>query len=211
MIARVKICGVTTKADALAAARAGADAIGIVFAPSPRRVTSDDARRIAAAVGPFVTVVGVFVNPTMGMIERVLRRCHLQAIQLHGEEPPELVARVGQWLPVIKAVRLTTPDDLRRLRAFRGVAAFLCDAAASGRWGGSGLRCDWTLAAAARRCGLPVILAGGLTPANVVEAVRRVRPYGVDISSGVEQTPGRKDPALIRAFIRRATRALGVT
>ncbi len=205
---RVKICGITSPNDARAALRAGADAIGLVFAPSPRRITVEQARQIIDAAGPLAVTVGVFVNPTLAAIERTLRRCPLCAVQLHGEESPAMIRQVARWVPVIKAVRLSAPEGLQRLRAFGDAAALLCDTRAPGRWGGSGIVGDWRLAAAARRSGTTIILAGGLTPANVAEAVRRVRPYGVDVSSGVERSPGRKHAELMQSFVDRATHAL---
>jgi phosphoribosylanthranilate isomerase len=196
---RVKICGITNPEDALHAAACGADALGFVFyAGSPRHVTPEQALDIVAELPPFVTRVGLFVNERPETIRVVAGKCGLDAIQLHGDEDPE-----DCLLPpyrVIKGVRPRTVADLDVLSAYR-VAALLVDAAVPGQFGGTGQRADWQLAAqlaATRR----VILAGGLSPANVVAAVQAVHPYGIDVSSGVESTPGKKDPVKVAQFIR---------
>jgi phosphoribosylanthranilate isomerase len=198
---RVKICGVTSPAIARAAAAAGADAIGLVFAPSRRQVSVEEARAIAAALPPFVTKVGVFVDAEPRRIRAIADAVRLDAVQLHGGEPPAAAAALG--LPVIKAVRMRDAAAVEALRAYR-VAAFLLDSFEPDLAGGTGKPFDWTLAAGLA-APAPIILAGGLTAENVEQALEVVRPYGVDVSSGVE-TEGRKDPVKIREFIARVRR-----
>ena len=195
---RVKICGISDSATAGVAAEAGADAIGLIFAPSRRRVTAAQAREIAAALPPFVTKVGVFLDEERGRIEELIAACGLGAVQLHGAEPPEFCA--GFRVPVVKAIRVKDASSLEQMTAYQ-VDAFLLDTFDASALGGTGRTFDWTLAIQAARTHR-TILSGGMTPVNVVEALTRVVPYGVDVSSGVE-TDGRKDHAKIRDFIRR--------
>lgn len=195
---RVKICGISDPASALAAAEAGTHAIGMIFAPSRRQVTVARAREIAAALPPFVTKVGVFVNEERPRILEIVDACRLDMLQLHGDESPEFAAAFG--LPVIKAIRVRDARSLEAMAQYR-VAAFLLDSYDPDVAGGSGKAFTWELGADARP-GAPVLLSGGLTPDNVQQALDVVRPYGVDVSSGVE-TDGRKDHAKIRAFIAR--------
>jgi phosphoribosylanthranilate isomerase len=194
---RVKICGVTRLEDALLAARLGADALGFNFWPGSRRyVHPEAARAIVRALPPLVTAVGVFVNPTRDEVLRAVEASGITVAQLHGDEPPELAASLP--LPVIKAIRVSGRDALAALAAY-DVQGVLLDAPAPG-YGGSGTTFDWALAAevAASR---PILLAGGLSPDNVAEAIRAVRPWGVDVASGVEASPGVKDPEKLRRFI----------
>jgi phosphoribosylanthranilate isomerase len=201
---RVKICGVTTVGDALHAAACGADALGFVFfAGSPRCVTPAQARAIIDELPPFVTRVGLFVNETPERIRTIAGECGLDAIQLHGDEPPEFCQELP--LRVIKALRIRDAASLAGHESFQ-VSALLLDAWVGGTYGGTGLAFNWELATGVARQ-RPVILAGGLTPANVAEAVRQVRPYGVDVSSGVESGPGKKDPEKVAQFIRMAREA----
>jgi len=196
---RVKICGITNVDDALHACACGADALGLVFyEKSPRCLTPEAARGIIDGLPPFVTSVGLFVNETPARIRQVVDFCGLDVIQLHGDEGPgdcEFAPR-----QVIKALRVKDAASLAGHETY-AVSALLLDAWVAGAYGGTGERFNWELAAAVARQ-RPVVLAGGLTPENVAAAVRIVRPYGVDVSSGVEATPGRKDPAKVEAFIR---------
>ncbi|MDQ7819149.1 MAG: phosphoribosylanthranilate isomerase [Armatimonadota bacterium] len=198
---RVKICGITDPEAAQAAVEAGADAVGFVFAPSRRRVTADQAAAIAWSLPPFVARVGVFVDADRGRILEAVEACGLSAVQLHGDEPPELCAALP--VPVIKAVRVSGGQSLQGLERYR-VSAFLLDAYDPTRPGGTGRTFDWSLAAGVARVHR-IVLSGGLTPANVAAALEQVRPYAVDVSSGVE-TDGRKDPAKIRAFVEAVRR-----
>jgi phosphoribosylanthranilate isomerase len=198
---QVKICGLTRLEDALAAARLGADWLGFNFWPGSRRyVRPEAAAALVAALPPSVLPVGVFVDPSREALLAAIRASGVRAVQLHGDEPPALC--LGLPVPVVKALRVRDAGSLSALPAYR-VSAFLLDAAAPGHFGGSGARFDWGLAAAAA-ARVPVWLAGGLTPENVAEAVRRVRPVGVDVASGVEIAPGVKDLQLMEAFIRNA-------
>lgn len=198
---RVKICGITHVEDALQACACGADALGLVFYPqSPRCVTPEQARAIIQALPPLVTVVGLFVNEEQQRIRQLAGDCGLDVIQLHGDEGADSCDFAPRRS--IKALRVKDAASLGGHEEFRS-SALLLDAWVAGAYGGTGERFNWDLAAdiARRR---PVILAGGLTPENVAAAVSTVRPYGVDVSSGVESAPGRKDPAKVAAFIRNA-------
>ena len=194
----IKICGLTRPDDARRAVEAGATAIGMVFwSGSPRAVTLAQAEAVAAAVGADVLTVGVFVDAARQEIDHVMRRVPLGAAQLHGQESPAFVDTLP-W-PVIKAVAVAAVGSLPDLSPWAGVRVLL-DTHDPERRGGTGRMVDWARAAALAAT-RPVILAGGLSPDNVAEAVARVRPAGLDVSSGVEQSPGVKDAARVRAFI----------
>ncbi len=195
---RVKICGISTVDAALAAAEAGADAIGLIFASGRRQVTIPQAREIVDALPPFVSSVGVFVDEERPQIEEVIGACRLDFVQLHGNESPEFCAKMP--VPVVKAIRIADSSSLEHIRHYQ-VAAVLLEAAVPGIAGGSGRTFDWELAAPVAPS-VRIILSGGLTPENVQRAISLVRPFAVDVSSGVE-TDGRKDPEKIRAFIER--------
>jgi len=198
---RIKICGITSREDAEHAVACGADALGLVFfTGSPRFIAPDQARDIVASLPPFVTPVGLFVNAATEEIVGTASTCGLGVVQLHGDEPPEACRLEG--LKVIKALRVRNAASLALADEYP-VSSLLLDAWDPDCYGGSGRCFDWQLAGkiAARR---RLILAGGLTPDNVAEAVRSVRPYAVDVSSGVEEAPGRKDPQKVAAFIRAA-------
>lgn len=198
---RVKICGITSLEDALVAVRAGADALGFVFHDeSPRHVSPEQAAGIIAGLPPFIQTVGLFVNRPLAFVNDTAARCRLDLVQLHGDEPPEFCDAVERR--VIKAFRVKDISSLDPIRHYR-VAAHLLDAYSPKAYGGTGLTFNWDIAAAAKEFG-PLILAGGLTPDNVREAVEAVKPYAVDVSGGVESAPGRKDAARVREFIRRA-------
>ena len=201
----VKICGITNLEDALAAAAAGADALGFIFVGSSRRAVSrKTCSEILRALPSSVLTVGVVANEEPSFLHDLLRVCPLGALQFHGEEPPEAVLPFKEQAKVIKAIRVKGARSLGQVPLYRGVDAVLLDSWQPGRRGGTGAVFDWELAARAAQGGIPIIVGGGLTPANVGEMARRVRPYGVDISSGVESSPGRKDHALIREFVARA-------
>jgi phosphoribosylanthranilate isomerase len=202
---RVKICGITRKEDALAAVGAGADALGFMFYEgSTRFVSFPAAAEIIRALPPFVAKVGVFVNPSEAFLQQAVTVCGLDTVQLHGEETPEFCW--GCRVPVMKAFRVKDRGSLSALTAFE-TAAWLLDSFVPGQIGGTGARFNWDLAIEAKQWGRPIVLAGGLTPDNVAEAVGQVRPYAVDVSSGVERTPGCKDIAKLQAFIAAARRA----
>ena len=197
---RVKICGITRPEDALAAARAGADAIGLVFyPPSPRAVTRERAREIVQVLPPFVSVVGLFVNAQPAEVRAALAALPIDLLQFHGDEAPEECRIYGR--PYIKAVAMAPGVDLQAAaRRYVDAAGLLLDTHREGVRGGTGEVFDWSRIPP----GLdrPIILAGGLTLENVAAAVQRVRPYAVDVSSGVEVSKGIKDAARIEAFIR---------
>ncbi len=199
MRTRIKICGITRAQDARAAAELGADAIGLVFySPSPRNVSLAQARAIVAELPPFVTVVGLFVDPSRDQVEAVLRACTINLLQFHGDEAPDFCGGFG--LPYIKAARVRADADLvQYLSSYRAAQGWLLDAYHDRLYGGTGASFDWNLIP--QGLARPVILSGGLTPGNVGAAVRRVRPWAVDVSSGVEATKGIKDAAKIAAFI----------
>ena len=191
---RVKICGITRMEDALSAADAGVSAVGFIFVPSsPRVIAPETARTIIRSLPPFVTPVGVFVNASRGEILKTLETTGIQCLQLHGEETPADVE--GYPLPVYKAFRVGPGFDPGLLGDFR-IQACLLDAFVKSAHGGTGQTFDWGVAVRAKRY-TRVILSGGITPDNVGAAIRRVRPYAVDVSSGVETAPGIKDRAKI--------------
>ncbi|HEY6103526.1 MAG TPA: phosphoribosylanthranilate isomerase [bacterium] len=193
---RVKICGITDPAAAAVAAAAGADAIGLIFAPSRRRVTVERAREIVGTLPPFVAKVGVFVDETRERIVETVEAVGLDTVQLHGSETPGFAGSFA--LPVLKAIRVRDEGSLATLDDY-AVAAYLLDTFDPELLGGTGRTFDWALAAAAA-LRHRILLSGGLRPDNVLEALDRVRPYGVDVSSGVE-TSGVKDHAKIREFV----------
>lgn len=201
---KVKICGITNPQDARAAVEAGADALGFVFyRKSPRFAQPDVVKAIVAALPPLVLPVGVFVNEEAATVREIMDQCGLALAQLHGEETASYCEALGR--PVLRALRLRGPGDLLALAEYKGraqVRGFLVDAY-SEEYGGTGQVADWGLASEAAKSA-KILLAGGLTPDNVREAVQRVRPYGVDVSSGVEASPGKKDHAKVRAFVQSA-------
>jgi phosphoribosylanthranilate isomerase len=203
MRTRVKICGITRPEDGVAAARLGADAIGLVFyARSPRAVTLDQARAVVAALPPFVTTVALFVDPQPAEVNAVLESVAPDLLQFHGDESPQFCNQFGR--PWIKAIRMRAETDLpavmRQYQQGRGV---LLDTYRPGVPGGTGEVFDWEAIPA--QLASQIILAGGLTPANIAEAIKKVRPYAVDVSGGVEAGKGIKDAALLAAFFRNAS------
>jgi phosphoribosylanthranilate isomerase len=205
MKTQVKICGITSLADAQAAAEAGADAIGFVFYNNSLRNMT-----ISAVAGMFkksplrIMRVGVFVNEPAHFVFRAVAECGLNLLQFHGDEPPEFCTQFG--VMSMKAFRIRDADSLKELPRYP-TDAWLLDACSVEKPGGTGEKFNWDLAVEARKFGRPIFLAGGLTPENVAEAVRRVKPFGVDVSSGVESSPGKKDHTKVRAFIASVRRA----
>ncbi len=208
MRTRIKICGITRPGDALAAAEAGADAVGLVFYPqSPRYLAAERAVGIRDALPPFVQTVALFVNPDAAQVAQVIGRVRPGLLQFHGDETPAFCAQFG--MPYIKAYRVKSGvrsevDLLEYLRPFSGAAAWLLDSYVE-EYGGVGESFDWSLAPQRRE--RPLILSGGLKRGNVAEAIRRVHPWGVDVSSGVESAKGIKDAAKIAAFIEEVRNA----
>ncbi len=200
---KVKICGTTSLKDAFLAVESGADAIGFIFYKmSPRNISQKEAKEIILQLPPFIETVGVFVNETSDKINRIAEQCKLNSIQLHGEESPALCRRVKR--KVIKAFRVKNADSLKSIASY-DVSGFLLDSYNGGSKGGTGQVFDWNLALRVKKQG-PVILAGGLNPYNVFTAIHRVKPYGVDVCSGVEKSPGIKDHEKIREFIKSVRR-----
>ena len=197
----VKICGITNFADAKAATDAGANALGFNFyEKSLRRISTADAAQIRSKLPKGVQAVGVFVNAKPADINSLRAFVRFDSAQLHGDETPDIVSRVAASLPVIKALRVGANFPASVFDQYSDVFAFLLDAARTGQYGGTGQTTDWDFArtaAASRR----IILSGGLTPENVADAIRLVRPYAVDVASGVESRPGRKDHAKVQQFI----------
>lgn len=197
---RVKICGITRVEDGLAAACHGADAIGLVFYPqSPRHVTPEQASAVVSAMPAFVDAVGLFVNASTEEVKAVLSKVRLDMLQFHGNEPPEFCRQFG--IPYLKAVRVRPGTNLLQYAAaYDDARALLLDTYAEGLPGGTGQTFDWSLIPS--DLSRPVILAGGLDPGNVADAIRQVRPYAVDVSGGVERAKGIKDAEKIAAFMR---------
>ena len=205
MSIRVKICGITNLADAQAAVKAGADALGFNFyEKSPRFVSLKVAAEISKQLPPFVMRVGVFVNPTEELVQRAIGACSLNLLQFHGDEPPEFCTQFG--LMSMKAFRVRDAESLKELPKYP-TDTWLLDACSAEALGGTGEKFNWDLAVEAQKFGKPIFLAGGLTPENVVVAMRQVQPFGVDVASGVESAPGKKDHAKVRAFIANVRQA----
>jgi len=206
MQTRVKICGITNVLDGLMAAEAGADMVGLMFYErSPRYITLAKAAVISRSLPPFVLRVGVFVNPDEALVARAIGECGLSLLQFHGDEPSDFCTQFG--IMSLKAFRLKDASSLMPLESYK-TDAFLLDAYSPIGLGGTGEQFSWELAVAAQKFGKPVFLAGGLTPQNVADAVCHVRPFAVDVSSGVESAPGKKDPTKVRAFVD-AARSVG--
>jgi phosphoribosylanthranilate isomerase len=194
---KVKICGITNLEDALTAVELGVCALGFIFASSPRQITKDMARSIIRVIPPFVQTVGVFVNEGPVRIREVVRHCGLDLVQLHGDEPPELCSELMPH--TIKALRIRDEDCLSKCRAYRGkVRALLLDTYSKEKFGGTGKTFDWSLAVRIKEIGIPIILSGGLGPSKVKQAIDTVAPYAVDVNSGIEDYPGKKNHNLMR-------------
>ena len=202
MNTKVKICGITNLADAQAAVEAGADALGFNFyEKSPRHVSLKTAAEISKQLPPFVMRVGVFVDAEPDFVLRAISEAGLTMLQFHGDEPPEFCTQFG--LMSMKAFRIRDAESLKKIPDYL-TDAYLLDAFSSAGLGGTGEKFNWDLAVAAQKFSKPIFLAGGLTPENVAEAVKKVQPVGVDVSSGVESAPGKKDYAKVMAFIQAA-------
>ena len=207
---KVKICGITNLDDALAACEYGADAIGFVFAESPRKVKPDIVRKISNKLPPFIVKVGVFVNEVPSLICKLARECFLNVIQLHGEEIPEFCKEISSYFPVVKSVRVRNVTDIKVLAAYKEfVSAFLLDTFVEGKkgrapfiYGGSGKTFNWDFCKDANKFCKPLIIAGGLNKDNVKKAISKLKPFAVDVSSGVESKPGKKDHKKLKEFIK---------
>lgn len=195
---KVKICGIKTLSDAKFAVDYGTDAIGFVFAESIRNVSKEKARAIVQKLPPFVTTVGLFVDENAENIEAICRFCGLDAIQLHGNERPSLLNKLKDF-KTIKAFRIRNEKDILPIKKYKP-DAILLDGYSKNQMGGTGISFDWKIVRKIRTS-IPIILAGGLTHLNVSQAIKIANPYGVDVSSGVESHPGKKDRKLIKKFI----------
>ena len=200
MVTRVKICGITRGQDAIVAASLGAHAVGLMFyKDSPRFVSVDKARKVIEELPPFVTRVGVFVNPEEQEVNAVLRTMRLDLLQFHGDESPQFCVRFG--MPYIKAIRVTKDMDLLQYASrYRDAEALLLDTHSESSYGGTGEAFDWNLIPG--NMPVPIILSGGLNAENVARAIRQLQPWAVDVSSGVESAKGIKDAAKIAAFMQ---------
>lgn len=195
---RIKICGITNLKDAMDAAGLGADALGFIFAPSPRQIEPARAKEIISKLPPWISTVGVFVNEKPERIMRIAGFAGLDMVQLHGEESPEYCAELG--LKIIKAVKVKDKNNLKKIDDYN-VSGIILDTYDPKLMGGTGKSFNWNLAVSAKKFGKPVILSGGLTPDNVSDAIKKVKPYGVDVSTGIEFSPGKKDFKKMKKFI----------
>ena len=201
----VKICGITNYEDASNAVGLGAGTLGFIFAPSPRQITPQKARDIIRVMPPFVKTVGVFVNEGPAAIKEMIHYCGLDLVQLHGDESPDLCCELMPY--TIKALRIKDESSLRTSRIYHGkVRALLLDTYSKDKAGGSGKTFDWQLAIKIKKLGIPIILAGGLGPSNIDGAISTVRPYAVDVNSGVEERPGKKSRALMKDLMEKMRR-----
>ena len=202
---KIKICGITNQIDGLHAIDSGADALGFVFyKKSPRHVSPKVVKAIVANLPPFVLPIGVFVNEEAQVVRDIMDECGLALAQIHGDETADYCESLGR--PVIRGIRLRDRNTFMAMAEYKGrarVRGFVLDAFSENAYGGTGKTADWSLAKEAAQS-FSFLLAGGLTPDNVQEAIQKVQPYGVDVSSGVEARPGKKDPAKIQAFIQAA-------
>jgi phosphoribosylanthranilate isomerase len=199
-MAKIKICGITNLEDAQNAVSFGADAIGFIFANSPRNIKPEIAKFIIKNLKGDVLKVGVFVNELPNELIRIAEYCALDAIQLHGDEGPEYSSHLKNW-QVIKAFRIKDASSLTPIPHYKDVFAYLLDTFSKDTYGGTGKTFNWNLAVKAKAFGKPIILSGGLGSNNVEEVLRIVRPYGIDISSSIEVRPGKKDPKLLKEII----------
>jgi len=197
---RVKICGITNRRDARMSVEMGADAIGFIFAPSPRQITPEKAREIICGIPPLVQTVGVFVNERPDTVKRIMRFCGLDLIQFHGDESPEVC---GDFMPhTIKVFRIRDSSMLQIIKPYCGkMRAMLFDTYVKETMGGTGKTFDWGTAVTGKTLGVPIILSGGLKPSNIVSAISRANPFGVDVNSGIEERPGKKDHLLMEELM----------
>jgi len=198
---KIKVCGITNYEDASLAVSLGAHAIGFIFADSPRQVEPAKAKAIISDLPPFVKTVGVFVNEDLGIINNIIDSCGLDLVQLHGDESPEICEAL---MPrVIKAFQLRDESSLDNLKLYKDkVKAFLFDTYSKGKRGGTGKVFNWDLAVKGKQSDIPVILAGGLSPSNLLAAIETVKPYAIDLNSGIEDRPGKKSPQLLNKAMR---------
>ncbi len=197
---KVKICGISNYEDAAMAVHLGVDAIGFIFAPSPRRIRPEKARKIIRAIPPHIKTVGVFVNERPDTVRRIMAFCGLDLIQFHGDESPEMC---GDFMPhTIKAFRIRDRSVLQTTKPYCGeIRAMLFDTYVRETIGGTGRTFDWSTAVTGKVLGVPIILSGGLKPSNIVSAISKVNPFAVDVNSGIEERPGKKDHSLMEELM----------
>lgn len=199
---RIKICGITNPQDASMAVELGVDALGFIFAPSPRQVSPENVQHIIDSLPPFVQTVGVFVNEDLSRIRDIMDFCGLDVIQLHGDESPEFCRELMPH--TMKAFRLKDASSLIPIRPYQGkVRGLLLDTYQENLKGGTGKAFEWNLAVKAREYGIPIILSGGLGPSNIERAISTVKPYAIDVNSSVEGRPGKKDPTLMKQLMEK--------
>lgn len=196
----IKICGITNMEDALFAAELNVWALGFVFAQSPRRISMEVAKDIIKHLPPYITRVGVFVNDNIANIEKIVNFCKLDIVQLHGDETPKDCLDIKAFAKVMKAFRIKDEDSLREISNY-DVALYLLDTYSNEVYGGTGKTFNWDLVTEAKRYVEKIVLSGGLSLENIIEAIKKVEPYAVDISSGVEASPGKKDKDLIKNLV----------
>ena len=197
---KIKICGITNIDDAFLALSLGVDAVGFIFAESPRRITAVNASEIIDALPQTILKIGVFVNEEDKRVRKILELCRLDMLQFHGDEPPEYILKFRE--KIIKSFRIEDENSLEDIPEYKA-SAYLLDTYSEKTYGGTGKFFNWDLAVKAKKFG-PIILSGGLNPDNVADAIRKVQPYAVDVSSGVESSPGKKDPKKLEEFVKRA-------
>lgn len=201
---RIKICGITNREDALLAIAEGAHALGFIFAESPRQVKREQVRQIIEALPPFVVKVGVFVEQSPGEIREIMEACHLDVVQLHGDYTVEDARSLSKHYDTLKVFRVADASIVDQMKEYVGsVKGFLLDTYSRDAYGGTGATFNWQIAVEAKKLGVPVILSGGLDADNVVPAIETVGPYAIDISSGLEKSPGRKDPEKVKIFFEK--------
>ena len=198
---KIKICGITNTEDALWAINLKVDALGFIFTDSPRRVKPEIVQEIVELLPPFISSVGVFVNEDREKVKEIAERCCLTTLQFHGEESPSYCEEFKQ--KVVKAFRVKDKSVLKKATQYKDkVDAYLLDTYSPSKYGGTGKTFDWRIAKEIKEFGLPIILSGGLNPENIREAISEVEPYGVDVSSGVEERPGKKNLEKLINFVR---------
>jgi len=202
IMVRVKVCRITNYQDAAMAVALGVDALGFIFAPSPRQIMPQKAREIIGAIPPFVKTVGVFVDERPEAIREIMLFCGLDLVQFHGDESPDFCA---EFMPrTIKGFRIRDRSVLPSIRPYQGkIRAMLFDTYVEDRRGGTGKTFDWNMAVTAKAPGIPIILSGGLAPSNIVRAISTVKPYAVDVNSGIEKSPGKKDHILMKELMEK--------
>jgi phosphoribosylanthranilate isomerase len=207
MSTKIKICGITNKDDALAAAELGADLLGFIFSEqSPRQIKVKEAAKIIKLLPQKISTVGLFVNQEKLIVKLISEKCDFDYLQFHGNESPDYCESMRRNAKIIKAFRVKDEDSLKNLADY-DVEMYLLDAYSKGKVGGSGNIFNWDLARKTKKFGKPIILAGGLRPENVAEAIKKVRPYAVDVSSGTEESPGKKNRHLMKRFIEQVRSA----